>query len=169
MTHPRIQIKCTISSTTQQTRKHKWDIVSNQWKTFHEYRNYCFNESYVSNWVGPLHGLEHYIKLLTIVIWRFAIFWGCDILFWNCQLALWNLGLLALDSFFTFSSHTEYVKRELIVIPWLKKKNSLLSMNVYVFYVLEDNTSKKKFCLSVWMSVWLFDYTYIRGSWLWTQ
>ena len=32
--------------------------------------------------------MKHYIKLLTIFIWKFAIFWS-----W--QLALWNLGQLA--------------------------------------------------------------------------
>ena len=37
--------------------------------------------------------IEHYIKLLTIFIWKFAIFWS-----W--QLALWNLGQLAPSSFF---------------------------------------------------------------------
>ena len=37
--------------------------------------------------------MEHYIKLLTIFIWKFAIFWS-----W--QLALWNLGQLAPASFF---------------------------------------------------------------------
>ena len=38
---------------------------------------------------------------------------------------------------FTFSSHTEYVKRESIVIAWVKKKkNSLLLMNVHILYVL---------------------------------
>ena len=36
---------------------------------------------------------EHYIKLLTIFIWKFAIFWS-----W--QLVLWNLGQLAPASFF---------------------------------------------------------------------
>ena len=65
------------------------------------------------------------------------------------------------NSFFTFSSHTEYVKRESIVIAWMKKKNSLLLTNVHDFYVLEDKTSQKKFpsvCLSVWMYVrtWTF-------------
>ena len=54
---------------------------------------------------------------------------------------------------FTFSSHTEYVKRESIVIARVKKrKNSLLLMNVHVLYVLEDKTSKKKFRLSVCLS-----------------
>ena len=37
--------------------------------------------------------LKHYMKLLTIFIWKFAIFWS-----W--QLALWNLGQLAPASFF---------------------------------------------------------------------
>ena len=58
-------------------------------------------------------------------------------------------------SIFTFSSHTEYVKRESIIIAWVKK-SSLLLMNVHVLYVWEDKTSNKKFlsvCLSVWMSV----------------
>ena len=54
---------------------------------------------------------------------------------------------------FTFSSHTEYVKRESIVIAWVQKQNnSLLLTNVHVLYVLEDKTSKKKFpcvCLSI--------------------
>ena len=51
--------------------------------------------------------------------------------------------------FFTFSSHTEYVKRESIVIARVKKK-SLLSMNVHVLYELEHKTSLKKFRVSVW-------------------
>ena len=37
--------------------------------------------------------MEHYIKLLTIFIWKFAIFR-------NWQLAVWNLGQLAPASFF---------------------------------------------------------------------
>ena len=37
--------------------------------------------------------MEHSIKLLTIFIWKFAIFWS-----W--QLALWNMGQLAPASFF---------------------------------------------------------------------
>ena len=56
---------------------------------------------------------------------------------------------------FTFSSHTEYIKRESIVIAWVKK-NSLLLMNVHVLNVLEDKTSKKiSVCLYVCLSVWL--------------
>ena len=34
--------------------------------------------------------MEHYIKLLIIVIRRFAIFWSCDILFWSWQLSPYN-------------------------------------------------------------------------------
>ena len=37
--------------------------------------------------------MEHYIKLLTIYIWKLAIFWS-----W--QSALWNLGQLAPAAFF---------------------------------------------------------------------
>ena len=54
---------------------------------------------------------------------------------------------------FTFSSYTEYVKRECIVITWVKKKNSLLLTNVYVLYVLEDKTSKNNFRLYVCLYV----------------
>ena len=64
---------------------------------------------------------------------------------------------------FTFSPHTEYVKRESIAIAWVKKKNSLLLTNVHDFYVLEDKTSQKKFpyvCLS--------GCTYVRGLFMWT-
>ena len=60
---------------------------------------------------------------------------------------------------FTFSSHTEYVKRESIVIAWVKKKNSLLLMNVHDLYVLETKQAKKiSVCLSVWLYVrtWTF-------------
>ena len=72
-----------------------------------------------------------------------------------------NYLFLMCSSIFTFSSHTEYVKRESIVIAWVKKKNSLLLTNVYDFYVLEDKTSQTKFpsvCLPVWMYVrtWTF-------------
>ena len=41
--------------------------------------------------------MEHYIKLLTIFIWKFAIFW-------SLQLALWNLGQLAPASFFLLAT-----------------------------------------------------------------
>ena len=47
--------------------------------------------------------MEHYIKLLTIFIWKFAIFWS-----W--QLALWNLGQLAPASFFySQQAHSHHV------------------------------------------------------------
>ena len=60
---------------------------------------------------------------------------------------------------FTFLSHTEYVKRESIVIAWVKKKNSLLLTNVHDLYVLEDKTSQKK-CPSVCLSVRMYVRTW---------
>ena len=64
-------------------------------------------------------------------------------------------------SIFTFSSHTEYVKRESIVIAWVKKKkNSLRLTNFHVLYVLEDKTSKKNFRLFVCLSGWLAAHTW---------
>ena len=47
--------------------------------------------------------MEHYIKLLKIFIWKFAIFWS-----W--QLALWNLGQPAPASFFYLQqAHSHHV------------------------------------------------------------
>ena len=46
-----------------------------------------------------------------------------------------------------------------------EKKKSLLLRNVHVLYVLEDNTSKKNFRLSVCLSA----CTYVRGLFMWTQ
>ena len=40
-----------------------------------------------------------------------------------------------------------------------KKKNSLLLKNFYDYYILEDQTSQKKFP-SVWMSVWMYVRTW---------
>ena len=66
---------------------------------------------------------------------------------------------------FLLSHHTEYVKRESIVIAWVEKKNSFLLMNVHVLYV---RTSKKKIlsvsvglsvCLSVCVSVCTWDFS----------
>ena len=69
----------------------------------------------------------------------------------------------------TFSSHTEYVKRESIVIARLKI--SLLLINDHVLYVLEHKTSTNKIppvclflCLSVCMSVCLAVRTYIDSG-----
>ena len=60
--------------------------------------------------------MEHYIKLLIIVIWRFAIFCSCDILFWGWQLAPWNLGQLAPASFFfTYKRLTAIMFESLLV------------------------------------------------------
>ena len=58
---------------------------------------------------------------------------------WNIEISINYHG-----RFFYFSSHTEYVKRESIVIAWVKKKkNSLLLTNVHDLYVLKDKTSQK--------------------------
>ena len=65
--------------------------------------------------------------------------------------------------FFTFSSHTEYVKRESIVIAWVKKQFSPFG-NFHDLYVLEDQTSKKKFRLSICLSVCLDVRTYVDFS-----
>ena len=67
------------------------------------------------------------------------------------------------STIFTFSPHTQYVKRESIVIAWAKKKKFLLLTNVYDFYVLEDKTSLKKFppvCLSGCLDVWMYVRTW---------
>ena len=71
-----------------------------------------------------------------------------------------NFWLLFSTYIFTFSSHTEYVKRESIVIAWVKKKNSHLLTNVHDLYVLEDKTIKKKFRLSVCLDVWPYVRTW---------
>ena len=63
---------------------------------------------------------------------------------------------------FTFSSHTEYIKRKSIVIAWEEKKNSPLLTNVHDLYVLEDKTSQKNFRLSVCLSVCLDVWMYVR-------
>ena len=43
--------------------------------------------------------MEHYIKLLTIVIWRFKIFWSSDILFWTDNLLreIWDNNIYVID------------------------------------------------------------------------
>ena len=46
--------------------------------------------------------MEHYMKLLTIFIWKFSIFWS-----W--QLALWNLGQLAPSFFYLQQAHGHHV------------------------------------------------------------
>ena len=74
--------------------------------------------------------------------------WNC----WSLHYTRKPLFLRKEIKFCTFSSHTEYVKRETIVIAWLTKNKFLLSMNVHVSYVLEHETSKKSFpsvCLYV--------------------
>ena len=69
---------------------------------------------------------------------------------------------------FTFWSHTEYVKRESIVIAWVKKKTKILSFwQMFMIFVLEDKTSQKKFpsvglsvCLSGCLDVWMYVRTW---------
>ena len=61
---------------------------------------------------------------------------------------------------FTFSSHTEYVKKESIVIAWVKK-NSFFLMNVHVLYVLEQKTKEMSICVSVCLSGCLAVRTWI--------
>ena len=53
--------------------------------------------------------IEHYIKLLTIFIWKFAIFWS-----W--QLTLWNLGQLAPALFFTCNRITATIVEIFILL-----------------------------------------------------
>ena len=54
-------------------------------------------------WLKIILTMEHYLTLLTIFIWKFAIFWS-----W--QLALWNLGQFAPASFFYLQqAHGHYV------------------------------------------------------------
>ena len=65
---------------------------------------------------------------------------------------------------FTFSSHTEYVKRESIVIVWVKKNSPFNECSFFVC-LRSHNKLKKNFCLSVCLVVWLS----VRGLWLWTQ
>ena len=56
----------------------------------------------VSHWYSPL-------KLLTILIWEFAIFWS-----W--QLTLWNLGQLAPVSFFYLQQVHDHHVRDIYVV-----------------------------------------------------
>ena len=70
----------------------------------------------------------------------------------------WIIIIYLIIIIFTFSSHTEYVKRERIVIAWVKKKILLLT-NVHDLYFLEDKTSQKKIsvCLSgLYVRTWTF-------------
>ena len=68
---------------------------------------------------------------------------------------------------FTFSSHTEYVKRESIIIAWVKKKKFSHFDKCSCFVCLRRQYKQQKMsvCLSVWMSV----RTYVHGLFMWTQ
>ena len=57
--------------------------------------------------------MEHYIKLLTIFIYKFSIFW-----IW--QRALWNLGQLAPASFFYLQQPHDHHVWDIYVVDWPK-------------------------------------------------
>ena len=65
--------------------------------------------------------------------------------------------------FFTFSSHTEYVKRKSIVIAWVKKNSLLLSW--FVCLRRQNKPKKISVCLDVWMYVrtWTFHIITFEG------
>ena len=64
---------------------------------------------------------------------------------------------------FTFSSHTEYVKRESIVIAWVKKKKfSPFDKCLCLLCLRRQNKLKKNFRLSVYLSVCLDVWMYVR-------
>ena len=55
---------------------------------------------------------------------------------------------------FTFSSHTEYVKRESIVIAWVKEKKILSFWQMFMICISEKTKeAKKNFRLSVCLDV----------------
>ena len=70
------------------------------------------------------------------------------------------------QTLFTFSSDTEYVKWESIVIAWVKKK-ILFFWRMFMFCMSEKTKQAKKIsvCRSVCLVVWL----YVRGLFIWTQ
>ena len=71
----------------------------------------------------------------------------------NCKLIPFYTRIFELSYLFTFSSHTEYVKRESTVISRVKKKLFFCSCsNVHVLYVLEEKTSTKNVLVSVCLS-----------------
>ena len=62
---------------------------------------------------------------------------------------------------FTFSSHTEYVKRESILIAWVKKKFSSFNKCSWFVCLRRRNKPKKIFiCLSVCLDVWMYVRTW---------
>ena len=61
---------------------------------------------------------------------------------------------------FTFSSHTEYIKRESIV--WVKKKFPPFDECSWFVCLRRQNEQKK-------ISVCLYGCTYVRGLFMWTQ
>ena len=128
---------------------------------------------------------KHYFLFNVSLWWQFkkntlnSILVDCTLLYPNLQVNLsayriFEVKLLIysdiyylwliyyLFMIFTFSSHTEYVKKESIVIAWVMKQNSLLLTNFHDLYVLEDKTSQKK--ISVCLSVCLAVRTYVDFS-----
>ena len=94
------------------------------------------------------------------------------------SLHLWNFNKFYIKifskKFFTFSSRTEYVKRESIVIAWVKKKIlSFWWMFMFCTYVERQKEQKKNFrlsvCMSVCLSVCLDVCTYVRALFMWTK
>ena len=73
---------------------------------------------------------------------------------------------------FTFSSHTEYVKRESIVIAWVKKKKKFSPFDKCLWFLCLRRQNKPKTIsvfLSVCLDVWMSGCTYVRGLFMWTQ
>ena len=64
--------------------------------------------------------------------------------------------------FFTFSSHTEYVKRESIITAWVKKKFSPFEKCSWFVCLRRQNKQKKSpsVCLSVCLDVWIYVRTW---------
>ena len=108
-----------VYSSAQQCKKVQSSIEKFHWsKKLRKTENFSFNLNIrvrLENDILFVHvflclkvvlTIEHYITLLTILIWIFSIFWG-----W--QLALWKLGQLAPASFFylqqAYSHHVSYI------------------------------------------------------------
>ena len=87
---------------------------------------------------------------------------------WNfCSLLKISIAITKItEIFFTFSSHTEYVKRESIVIAWVKEKKFSPFDECSCFVCLRRQTKRKKIsvCLSGCLSVWLSGCTYVDFS-----
>ena len=97
--------------------------------------------------------MEHYIELLAIFIWKFAIFWS-----W--QLALWNLGQLAPASFFYLLWMKIYLKdimKELFI--WFKERIYLSSYFLFLDAIFEKMLILIQICEN-----WLLKIALYRGE-----